>query len=69
VLSAAANKLVNRTVTPAAISEASAALDKELDPQDDQQASGVMRRHLAKVLLARCVAALLCRPELAGATA
>jgi carbon-monoxide dehydrogenase medium subunit len=69
VLSAAANKLVNRTVTRASISEASAALDKELDPQDDQQASGVMRRHLAKVLLARCVATLLGRPEVAGATA
>jgi carbon-monoxide dehydrogenase medium subunit len=68
VLSGVANKLVNRSVTPAAISEASEALDKELDPQDDQQASGAMRRHLAKVLLARGVAALLGRPELAGAT-
>jgi len=68
-LSAAASNLVNRTVTSASISEASAALDRELDPQDDQQASGVMRRHLAKVLLARCVAALLGRPELAGAAA
>jgi carbon-monoxide dehydrogenase medium subunit len=69
VLAAAASKLVNRIVTPASISEASAVLDKELDPQDDQQASGVMRRHLAKVLLARCVATLLGRPELAGAVA
>src|SRR6478735_8862880 len=56
VLAVVANKLVNRIVTPASISEASAALDKELDPQDDQQASGAMRRHLARVLLARCVA-------------
>ena len=69
VLAAAASKLVNRTVTPASISEASAALDKELAPYDDQQASGVMRRHLAKVLLVRCVAALLGRPELARAMA
>jgi len=69
VLAVVANKLVNRIVTPASISEASAALDKELDPQDDQQASGAMRRHLARVLLARCVATLLGRSELAGATA
>ena len=47
-----------------------AALDEELDPQEDQQASPAMRRHLAKVLLARGVAALLGRPDLnAGATA
>ena len=69
VLAAAASKLVNRTVTPASISEASAALDKELAPYDDQQASGVMRRHLANVLLVRCAAALLGRPELARAMA
>jgi aerobic carbon-monoxide dehydrogenase medium subunit len=46
------------------LSEASTALGEELDPQEDQQASVAMRRHLAKVLLARCVAALLGRPEL-----
>jgi carbon-monoxide dehydrogenase medium subunit len=44
-------------------------LAEELDPQDDQQASGGMRRHLAKVLLARCVATLLDRPDLAEASA
>ena len=41
-----------------------AALGEELDPQEDQQASAAMRRHLAKVLLVRCVSALLGRPEL-----
>ena len=41
-----------------------AALGEELDPQDDQQASAAMRRHLAKVLLARGASALLGRPDL-----
>jgi len=69
VLAGTANKLTAKTITPALLSEASRALGDELDPQDDQQASGVMRRHLAQVLLRRCVAALLSRPELVGATA
>ena len=52
------------------LAELSAALSEELDPQEDQQATPAMRRHLAKVLLARCVSALLSRPDLcAGATA
>ena len=38
----------------------------ELDPPEDQQASGAMRRHYAKVLLARCVAQLLSRPDLSA---
>jgi carbon-monoxide dehydrogenase medium subunit len=61
---AAAKKLVKTTITPAILSEASTALGAELDPHDDQQASASMRRHLAKVLLARCVSALLGRPDL-----
>ena len=64
VLARAANRLVNVAVTPPALSEASAALGGELDPQEDQQASASMRRHLAKVLMARCVSALLGRPDL-----
>ena len=64
VLAKAANRLVNVAVTPAVLSEASAALGEELDPQEDQQASASMRRHLAKVLVARCVSALLGRPDL-----
>ena len=64
ILSKAATKLVNVGITSAVLSEASAALGEELDPQEDQQASVSMRRHLAKVLLARCASALLGRPDL-----
>ena len=64
LLAEAAGKLVNVVVTPAVLSEASSALGEELDPQEDQQATPAMRRHLAKILLARCVSTLLSRPEL-----
>jgi carbon-monoxide dehydrogenase medium subunit len=64
VLAKAANKLVDTAVTPALLSDACTALGTELDPHDDQQASVSMRRHLAKVLLVRCAAALLGRPDL-----
>jgi aerobic carbon-monoxide dehydrogenase medium subunit len=64
VLSDAVNKLVNTDITPALMVAASAALDQELDPHDDQQASSSMRRHLARLLLTRCVSALLGRPDL-----
>jgi carbon-monoxide dehydrogenase medium subunit len=63
VLAKVATKLVGVEVTPAVLSAASVALGEELDPQEDQQASASMRRHLAKVLLARCVSALLGRPD------
>lgn len=66
VLAQTAGKLVNVAVTPKLLSEVSGALGDELDPQDDQQASSAMRRHLAKVLFARGIAAMLGRPELAG---
>jgi aerobic carbon-monoxide dehydrogenase medium subunit len=70
VLAKAAWRLVKTAITPAILSEASTALGEELDPQADQQASVAMRRHLAKVLLARCVSALLGRPDLdAGGSA
>jgi aerobic carbon-monoxide dehydrogenase medium subunit len=70
VLATVALRLVKTAITPALLSEAATALSEELDPQDDQQASGSMRRHLAKVLLARCVATLLGRPDLnAGGSA
>ena len=64
ILAKAAEKLVKTAITAAILSEASTALGDELDPHDDQQASALMRRHLAKVLLARCVSALLRRPDL-----
>ena len=68
-LAKAAARLINVPVTPTVLSEAAAALADELDPQEDQQASAAMRRHLAKVLLVRGVSALLGRPELAGVLA
>jgi carbon-monoxide dehydrogenase medium subunit len=64
VLTRAAKKLIGVMITPALLSDACTTLGGELDPQDDQQASAAMRRHLAKVLLVRCVAALLQRPDL-----
>lgn len=70
VLAKAATKLVNMAITPADLSAALAVLSQELDPQSDQQASASMRRHLARVLLARCVCTLLGRPDLgAGGSA
>src|SRR6202035_2714271 len=64
VLAKAGAKLVNVAITPELLSDASTALGEELDPSEDQQASASMRRHLAKVLLARCVSALLGRDDL-----
>ena len=64
VLASAGSRLVSVPVTLAVLSEASTALAGELDPPEDQQASASMRRHLAKVLMVRCVAALLGRPDL-----
>src|SRR5690242_20879695 len=69
MLAGAARKLVNVAVTPGLLSEIAASLDQELDPQDDQQASAAMRRHLARVLLRRCVATLLDRPDFAESMA
>ena len=59
-----AARLTNMDVTPGLLSDAAEALAAELDPQEDQQASPAMRRQLAKVLLRRCVAHLLSRPDL-----
>jgi carbon-monoxide dehydrogenase medium subunit len=64
LLAKAARKLVNVDVTPERLSDASAALGEELDPEEDHQASPTMRRYLAKVLLTRCVSTLLSRPDL-----
>jgi carbon-monoxide dehydrogenase medium subunit len=69
VLAATAARLTGVAITPALLSDAAAALAEELDPQEDQQASDAMRRHLAKVLLVRGVSALLGRPELSGVLA
>ena len=64
LLAEAAGKLVNVAVTPEVLAKAAALLSEELDPQEDQQATPAMRRHLAKILLARCVSTLLSRPDL-----
>jgi aerobic carbon-monoxide dehydrogenase medium subunit len=64
VLAKAATRLTGVAITPAVLAEACAALSDELDPHEDQQATPAMRRHLAKVLLVRCVASLLSRPDL-----
>jgi carbon-monoxide dehydrogenase medium subunit len=64
VLARAAHGLIGVAITPAVLSDTSAALGGELDPEEDQQASASMRRHLAKVLMRRCVAALLGRSDL-----
>jgi len=70
LLARSAGKLVDVAITPAVLSEAFSALDEELDPLEDHQATPAMRRHLARVLLARCVSSLLGRPDLhAGASA
>lgn len=64
-----ARRLINMALTPKLLSEVSATLGDELAPQDDQQASASMRRHLARVLFTRCIATMLGRPELAGGAA
>ena len=66
ILASAATKLVNIDVTPTVLSHATIALGQELNPQDDQQASANMRRHLAKVLMARCASTLLGLPDLSA---
>ena len=70
VLAKATSGLIGVLVTAAILSDAAAALGRELDPHEDQQASAPMRRHLAGVLMRHCVAGLLDRPDLdAGARA
>jgi len=64
LLARAADSLVGVSVTPGALASAAAMLSEELDPQEDQQATPAMRRHLARVLLSRCVSKLLSRPDL-----
>jgi carbon-monoxide dehydrogenase medium subunit len=60
--SAAATCLVGREIEAGCLEDAAAALDEDLAPSNDLQASAAMRMHLARVLLRRGVAALV--PEL-----
>jgi carbon-monoxide dehydrogenase medium subunit len=69
LLAKSASRLINVALTPKLLSEVSGAFGDELESQDDQQASGAMRRHLARVLFTRCIATMLDRPELAGGAA
>jgi aerobic carbon-monoxide dehydrogenase medium subunit len=64
LLAKSAGKLVEVAITPAVVAEAASALHDELDPLEDQQATPAMRRHLAKILLTRCITSLLSRPDL-----
>lgn len=64
LLATASRHLIGRPVTAAMLAEAQAALEAELDPQEDQQAPVAMRKHLARQLLALCVATLLGRADL-----
>ena len=64
MLATATEHLTGRPVTALMLADAQAALDAELDPQEDQQASAGMRRYLARQLMARCVSMLLERPDL-----
>jgi carbon-monoxide dehydrogenase medium subunit len=66
VLARTAGRLINVSMTPALLSDVSAALGEEIDASEDQQATAAMRRHLAKVLLVRCISVLLGRPELSA---
>ena len=49
--------LAGKPATPETIARAQAALDADLDPPEDQHGSPDMKRHLARVLLARALAA------------
>jgi carbon-monoxide dehydrogenase medium subunit len=69
LLVAASKHLIGKPVTASMLTDAQSALDDELDPQEDQQATAGMRRYLARQLMARCVAGLLGRPELNAGTA
>jgi carbon-monoxide dehydrogenase medium subunit len=68
VLAACADKLIDVAITSAVLSETCSALDDELEPLEDHQATAVMRRHLSRVLLARCASSLLRRPDLRAGT-
>jgi carbon-monoxide dehydrogenase medium subunit len=64
MLANASEHLIGRPVTASMLADAQSALDMELDPQEDQQASAGMRRYLARQLMARCVSKLLGRQDL-----
>lgn len=64
VLATASRHLLGKPVAETMLADARAALDGELEPHDDQQATSEMRRYLARQLLTACVVSLLGRPDL-----
>lgn len=70
LLARSIDRLIDVAITPAVLSEVCSAVRREMDPPEDQQATSAMRRHLAQVLLVRCVSTLLSRSDLSpGMTA
>jgi carbon-monoxide dehydrogenase medium subunit len=68
-LANSAAMLVGVAITAEVLFKTCSALDDEISPLDDHQATAAMRRHLARVLLNRCVSSLLGYADLrAGAT-
>lgn len=65
LLATASRLLIGKPVTAGLLADALAALDRELEPQEDQQASIAMRRYYARQLLTQCVVTLLGRSDLA----
>jgi carbon-monoxide dehydrogenase medium subunit len=51
----AASAVAGKAITPETIAQAQTALDSDLDPPADQHGSPEMKRHLARVLLARAL--------------
>lgn len=64
LLAKSTDRLIGVAITPALLSEVCSAVRIEMDPLEDQQATPAMRRHLAQVLLKRCVSTLLSRSDL-----
>jgi aerobic carbon-monoxide dehydrogenase medium subunit len=60
----AAAEALARPITPNVIADAQSALSRDLQPQNDHQASAATRLHLARVLLRRCIDDLLGRPAM-----
>ena len=58
----AAGEILTGPITTARLAQAQAALARDLQPHNDDQASSATRLHLARVLLARCIAELTGAP-------
>ena len=63
VVSEAANALGPAPWSAQKVAAAQAALDRDLDPPADQHGGPEMKRHLARVLLARAINKLEAQPQ------